>query len=60
MDDQLYQIDRRIEMLRRKMNELAKEKQLTDPEVLSISGLLDQVLLEYYHKKSQHVMKCSL
>ncbi|MBN6185402.1 aspartyl-phosphate phosphatase Spo0E family protein [Aneurinibacillus sp. BA2021] len=60
MKNQLHYINQTIEHLRYKMNELAKEKALTDPEVLSVSRLLDRVLLEYYEEKRRHAMKYNL
>lgn len=37
-----------IEKLRGLLNEMAREKQLTDPEVLSLSQQLDGLIHRYY------------
>lgn len=44
---ELEEILKTIEELRAKLNKAAKEKSLTDPEVLSASQMLDAALNEY-------------
>lgn len=44
---ELEEILKSIEELRVKLNKLAKNKSLTDPEVISASQMLDALLNEY-------------
>lgn len=46
--DQLKHLLIQIEQLRQQLNELHKNKNLTDPEVIVASQMLDAVLNEYY------------
>lgn len=44
----LEKIKKQIEELRQELNQLAKERELTDPEVVAASRMLDAALNEYY------------
>ncbi|MEW6770437.1 MAG: aspartyl-phosphate phosphatase Spo0E family protein [Bacillota bacterium] len=48
MSDELSEILARIEELRRKLQQLFKEKGIEDQEVFTASQILDAVLNEYY------------
>jgi len=47
----LEDINNQIEKARKQLNELAKEKPLSDPKVVEISQLLDLLLNEYERLK---------
>ncbi|WP_081413371.1 aspartyl-phosphate phosphatase Spo0E family protein [Aneurinibacillus terranovensis] len=40
-----------IEGLRRKLNKLARERPLTDPQIILVSQKLDTLLNEYYKRQ---------
>ncbi len=44
---------KQIEKLRKQMNDLAKEKPLTDPEIIKISQHLDLLLNDYEYLKNK-------
>ena len=44
----IVQLLKPIEQLRKELNQLAKHKPLTDPEVVKLSQRLDRLLNEYY------------
>jgi arsenate reductase-like glutaredoxin family protein len=48
VSDELNEILARIEELRRKLQQLFKEKGIEDQEVFTASQILDAVLNEYY------------
>ena len=47
MNNQLEVLSNDIQRLKKKLNELVKTKELTDPEVIEISQKLDVLLDEY-------------
>ncbi|MBE1554155.1 aspartyl-phosphate phosphatase Spo0E family protein [Sporosarcina limicola] len=52
-DKKLEDINNQIENLRKRLNELAKEKPLSDPKVIETSQLLDVLLNEYERLKNK-------
>jgi len=49
---ELKEVLKVVEGLRKKLNQMSREKELTDPEVISASQMLDVALNEY-----QKIMK---
>ena len=49
----LEDMDNQIEKVRKQLNELAKEKSLSDPKVVETSQLLDLLLNEYERLKNK-------
>jgi hypothetical protein len=50
-DRKLEDINNQIEKVRTQLNELAKEKPLSDPKIVETSQLLDELLNEYERLK---------
>jgi len=46
-------MDNQIEIVRKQLNELAKEKPLSDPKIFETSQLLDLLLNEYERLKNK-------
>lgn len=51
IDKKLEDINNQIEKVRKQLNELAKEKPLTDPKIVETSQLLDELLNQYERLK---------